>query len=62
MLIIKTKGNRIEYALKEYKRKTRDTGLHRELNERKRFKKKSEKRRSVLGKAKYIQTKYKDNE
>ena len=58
MLIIKTKGKRIEYALKAYRQKVDKTGTLRELRERKRFKKKSQKRREELGKAKYIQRKY----
>lgn len=58
MLIIKAKGKRIEYALKSYRQKVDKTGTLRELRERKRFKKKSQKRREEIGKAKYIQRKY----
>ena len=43
MLIIKTKGKRIEYALKAYRQKVDKTGTLKELRSRKRFKKKSQK-------------------
>jgi len=58
MLIIKTKGKRIEYALKAYRQKVDKTGTLKELRSRKRFKKKSQKRREQLDRAKYIQKKY----
>tara|TARA_Y100000389_G_C17050045_1_gene312304 strand:- start:69 stop:257 length:189 start_codon:yes stop_codon:yes gene_type:complete len=61
MLIIKVKGKKIEYVLKDYRQKVDNTGTLKELRSRKRFKKKSQKRREQLGKAKYIQKKYGNN-
>jgi len=52
------KGN-IERALKELKSKVIKTRQMRELNDRKVFKKKSEKRREELNKAIYVHKKYK---
>jgi small subunit ribosomal protein S21 len=53
MIIVKVKGNKIEYALKSYRKKLKDIGVHQELRERKRFKKKSVKKREELNKAVY---------
>ena len=58
MIIIKTKGKRLEYALKAYRQKVDKIGTLRELRDRKRFKKKSHKRSEQLSKAKYIHKKY----
>ena len=56
MLIIKLeKGESIERALKRYKRKFNNVGMIKELREREKFTKKSDKRRHELSKAKYIQ-------
>lgn len=49
----------IEKALKQYKGKVRETGLMKELQERKEFTKKSEKRRLEKNKAIYVNKKYK---
>ena len=53
MLIIKVKGKRIEYVLKEYRQKVSKCQIHRELRERKTFEKPSSKRRKIKNKAKY---------
>jgi ribosomal protein S21 len=53
MIIVKTNGKKIEYVLKEYRQKMSNVGTHRELNKRKRFKKKSAKRREEIQKAIY---------
>ena len=53
MIIIKTKGKRLEYALKAYRQKVDKIGILRELKERRTFKKKSQRRREQLSKAKY---------
>lgn len=53
MIIIKTKGKRLEYALKEYRQKVDKIGTLRELRERRTFKKKSQRRREQINKAKY---------
>ena len=42
MLIIKVVNGKIEYALKEYKKKNRDTKVLKELRERMTYTKKSE--------------------
>lgn len=49
----------IEKALKEYKGKVREIGLMKELQERKEFTKKSEKRRLEKNNAIYVNKKYK---
>jgi small subunit ribosomal protein S21 len=56
MLIIEVKDKGIEKALKEYKRKHSKVKIAQELRERKEFTKPSVKRRSVIKKAKYIQS------
>jgi len=53
MIIIKTKGKRIDYVLKAYRQKVDKIGTIRELRERRTFKKKSQRRREQLSKAKY---------
>ena len=52
MLIIKTKGKRIEYVLKDYRQKVSKCGIHRELRERMTYEKPSSKRRRMKQKAK----------
>lgn len=52
MIIIKV-GKRIEYSLKEYRKKLEKVGTLRELNSRKRFNKKSKRRREQIERAKY---------
>lgn len=54
MIIIEVKGRRIETVLKQYRQKLNDIGTHKELRDRKTFKKKSIKRREQLNKAKYL--------
>jgi small subunit ribosomal protein S21 len=56
MLIIK-KGEKdsIDKVLKQYKRKTRETGLLKEIRERKEFTKPSTKKRKQHQKAVYLQ-------
>jgi small subunit ribosomal protein S21 len=56
MLIIKN-DKRIEYALKEYRRKVKDTKLMDDIKSNREFKKKSQIKRDRLNKAKYIQKK-----
>jgi small subunit ribosomal protein S21 len=56
MLKIKVKkGEKIESALKRLKRKFRDTGVMKQLRERKEFTKPSVIRRKQIQKAQYIQ-------
>mgnify|MGYP001349463398 CR=1 FL=1 len=56
MLKIKVKkGEKIEAALKRLKRKFRDTGVMKQLRERKEFTKPSVIRRKQIQKAQYIQ-------
>ena len=64
MLIVKVKkGQKIEQALKQLKRKFRDTGVLKRLRDNKEFTKPSVKRRREIQKAKYIQKlRDKDNE
>ena len=64
MLIVKVKkGQKIEQALKQLKRKFRDTGVLKQLRDNKEFTKPSVKRRREIQKAKYIQKlRDKDNE
>jgi len=52
MLIIKD-IKRIEYALKEYRKKVNDSKIMDEIKSRREFKKKSQIRREQIGKAKY---------
>lgn len=53
MIIIKVKGKRIDYVLKEYRQKVDKLRLLKELRNRREFKKKSTKKREQLNKAKY---------
>ena len=64
MLIVKVKkGQKIEQALKQLKRKFRDTGVLKQIRDNKEFTKPSVKRRREIQKAKYIQKlRDKDNE
>tara|TARA_R100001015_G_C4548365_1_gene110799 strand:+ start:153 stop:347 length:195 start_codon:yes stop_codon:yes gene_type:complete len=56
MLIVKVKkGQKIEQALKQMKRKFRDTGVLKELRKRQEFTKPSVIRRKEIQKAQYIQ-------
>ena len=56
MLIIKVKdGEKIDRALKRYKRKYGKTKVMKGIRERKEFKKKSVKRRQEIKKAIYVQ-------
>ena len=53
MIRIDLKGKRIDHAIKEYRQKLSKIGVHRELRDRKFFKKKSAKNREVMKLAKY---------
>lgn len=58
MLIVKVKpGEKIENAIKKWKNKVRDSKQNNELKDRKEFKKKSVKKREVISRAKYKQSK-----
>ena len=57
MLIVETEGRNIESSLKLLKNKFSKTKVVKELRERKTFKRKGEKRREELLKAKYIANK-----
>ena len=59
MLIIR--GKKIEYMLKEYRKKVEKTKQIEEMRDRKYFEKPSEKRRKVKLKAKYLNTYGKDS-
>ncbi len=52
MLIIKD-INKIEYALKEYRKKVNDTKMMDKLKSKKEFKKKSQRKREEINLAKY---------
>ena len=52
-MIIISNIKRIEYALKEYRRKVNSTKLLDEVKSRREYKKKSQKRREQMKKAKY---------
>lgn len=52
-MIIISNIKRIEYALKEYRRKVNSTKLLDEVKSRREYKKKSQKRREKMKKAKY---------
>jgi small subunit ribosomal protein S21 len=62
MLIIKSKGKKIEYVLKEYRKKVERTKLMRECRSRKEFEKPSTKKRRIKNKAKYINKKNNNND
>ena len=48
-------GEKIERAIKRYRRKVRDTKLKQEINDRRHYKKQSKKRREQIQKAKYLE-------
>lgn len=52
----------LDQALKVYKRKFEKTGAVKELRSRQEFVKPSVERRTEVNKAKYIQTKYRNND
>lgn len=63
MLLVQVNTNQpIDKALKALKRKWDKTKAMKELRERKEFTKKSVKRRSEVGRAKYIQKKYRSGQ
>jgi small subunit ribosomal protein S21 len=62
MLVIKVEKGNIEKALKTYKSKVIKTRQMTELNNRKTFVKPSVKKRAEIGKAIYVQKKFKSNE
>lgn len=51
MLIIKVLNNKLEYALKEYKKKNKDTKVLKQLRERMTYTKPSMKKRMIKNKA-----------
>jgi small subunit ribosomal protein S21 len=51
MLIIKVIDGKIEYALKKYKKKNRDTQVLKQLRDRMTYTKKSEYKRNIKNKA-----------
>ena len=57
MIEIKVFNNNIEFALKKLKRKVKDSRLLIELREKEFYRKKSDKRRELISKAK-LRTKY----
>ena len=57
MIEIKVFNNNIEFALKKLKRQVKDSRLLIELREREFYRKKSDKRRELISKAK-LRTKY----
>jgi len=59
MIIIQVNKNNLEKALKEYKGKVIRTRQMSELNNRKTYVKPSEKKRSQIIKASYVQKKFK---
>jgi small subunit ribosomal protein S21 len=62
MLIIKVQNGKLEPALKQYKRKLRNTKLVKRLRDGQAFVKPSEKKRLNLQKAKYKESKRLSNE
>ena len=63
MIIVKIEGKMsIDAALKKLKSKFVATQVTKELNERKTFKKKSQRRREVVKKARYIESIRKKNQ
>ena len=60
MLKVDNKGGNIEKALKQLKGKVIRTKQNRKLNAKRYFTKKSVIRRAEIGKAKYVQKKFKD--
>ena len=61
MLIVKVEGS-IEKALKQFKRKEKDTRLVKQLRERQNYTKPSQKKREKRLKAVYVQKMYKNND
>lgn len=59
MLIVK--GKKIEYTLKEYRKKVERVKMIEEIRDRKYFEKPSEKRRKVKIKAKYLNSRGKNS-
>ena len=57
MIEVKVFNNNIEFALKKLKRKVKDSRLLIELREKEFYRKKSDKRRELISKAK-LRTKY----
>jgi small subunit ribosomal protein S21 len=55
MIIVEVKDGKIDRALKQFKRKFKQTGIVKELRERQQFTKPSVKKRKQKLKAKYIQ-------
>tara|TARA_Y100000389_G_scaffold169467_1_gene175783 strand:- start:961 stop:1146 length:186 start_codon:yes stop_codon:yes gene_type:complete len=53
MIIIKGEGKRIDYMIKEYKKKIRNIGMMSELRDRKEYKKKTTRKRENLKNAIY---------
>ena len=62
MLIIKVKNGKIEPALKQFKRKLRNTKLIKRVRDGRAYVKPSEKKRLNLQKAKYKESKRLNNE
>lgn len=62
MLKVKVKNGKIEGALKQLKRKVRNTKQQQELRDRQEYTKPSVKRRDVINKAKHKQKKKSENE
>lgn len=63
MIIVEVQSGKdgLEKAIKKFKKKFDKLGISKELRKRKEFVKKSDKRRSEIKRAKYIQHKYLDN-
>ena len=61
MIEVKVFNNNIEFALKKLKRKVKDSRLLIELREKEFYRKKSDKRRELISKAK-LRTKYQNIE
>ena len=61
MIEVKVFNNNIEFALKKLKRKVKDSRLLIELREKEFYRKKSDKRRELISKAK-LRTKYQNLE
>jgi len=53
MIIIKGEGKRIDYMIKEYRKKIRNIGMVSELRDRKEYKKKTTRKRENLKNAIY---------
>tara|TARA_Y100000389_G_scaffold202153_1_gene246691 strand:+ start:937 stop:1122 length:186 start_codon:yes stop_codon:yes gene_type:complete len=53
MIVIKGEGKRIDYMIKEYKKKIRNIGMISELRDRKEYKKKTTRKRENLKNAIY---------